>query len=290
MSELPKPGVYPGIDYAIYASWDAMRSSVASKFERSAAHGRLALLDGDEPSASKELGSAVHLAILEPERLEKQCIVKPKADRRLKASREGVLCEAEITAWELEHAGQDWVSQDDLDKALRIRDAIWQKPWAQALLGSYGSNEVSVAWADPEFKLPCKARMDRLVHDYEGVSTIVELKSAFDASHEGFNRARQRFSYHVQAAMQVTGLDVLSPFTHRLKWLAIETAPPFESALYDPTPEMHAEGMRRFKGALAQYAEGMRTGYWPGYSTASRMLDLFPWEKSKNQGDSDDLY
>src|SRR5699024_3672134 len=72
-----------------------------------------------------------------------------------------------------------------------MRDAVYDQPGARALLGLNGQSEKTVLWDDED--VPCRARLDRLS---DGL--ILDVKTAADASPDGFSRSAANYGYDVQ--------------------------------------------------------------------------------------------
>ena len=266
-------GVYPDVSWEEYTSWPAERSSVLTKVAKSPRHAYAAMMDPGEPTPAMELGTALHMAILEPKRFEAEYAVPPKVDRR---TREG---KATWNAFIEEHADKTHLSHDKYQACLAARHAVWREPWAEALLAGQGYNELSALWVDPESKLTCKLRADRLAGDFEGSPVILDIKSCTDASKDAFARSIARYDYHVQSALYRDGFKALRDHYRRPMWLAVETYSPYCAALYEPSDEMLEEGQRRYRAALLTIRECRDSGVWPGYDSGVRMLDLPAWAK-----------
>ena len=277
-SELPKPGLHM-VSWEVYSAWDARRYSELRHFKRSCLHARYLALHPDEPTQAMDLGSAIHVAVLEPESFERRYVkaIDP-GDRRTPANK------AKWEAFLAENAGRGILKADEWENVQRIRESVWRQPWAQELLSGPGANEVSALWTDTAWKLPCKARIDRLS------TRVIDLKSAKDAGREAFMRSIGNFDYYVQASFYLDGLDTLAPSPREWIWIAVETQPPFAPALYTPTNEMLDEGRKRYKAALGQWVECTRNGYWPGYAESPQLIDLPPWMKSKAPEGENDVF
>lgn len=289
----PPDALYPSVEYPRYAAWDARRSSVLRAALRSAAHLRLAdLAEEHDPTKATELGVGVHCAILEPERFERRYV---RALRRGKRSTRIDKAAAAAHALEQLADGREVLDDAQYDRCLAIRDALVRQPWRGALLDGPGVVELSALWSDDTTGVRCKTRADRVTLSYlrPGWSTpapvVVELKSAEDASEEGFRRSIAKYAYHLQARMQLEGLGAhdsatwvdpgtLEPRPEQYVWLVLEKSAPYAAALYSPSSEMLEAAGMRLRHALALWAECTRSGHWPGYPGEPQLIDLPPWE------------
>lgn len=267
-------GIFPGVPYEVYASWPGLRSSYLRHFRRTPAHAHYQALHPDAPSPAMDLGNLIHTAILEPERLEQRYVRTIKVDRRFKEGK------AQWAAFEAQHAGRELVEPQDWEMAQRIREAVWGKPWAQALLGGAGSTELSVRWMDGEFDAArCKARIDRYCAEFEGLPALVDLKSARDASRDAFRADVERFAYGLQAAFYLDGLAAVQPHYRRWLWIVVEKSPPYAVALYEADGEVLEEGRRLYRAAIATHLECWRTALWPDYPDKAQLIGRPPWAR-----------
>lgn len=268
-------GVHPGVSYETYAQWPGLRSSYLRHFRRTALHAREEHLRPSRPTRALDLGNAIHTAILEPELLEKRYAPPYEGgDRRFNAGK------AAWAAFQVEHAGKEILAGGDFDTARRARDSVWKQPWAAALLSGRGANELSIGWDDPEFGVRCKARIDRFAADFDGLPTIVDLKSAEDAGKEAFRRSIENYAYGLQAALYMDGLAVAAgPHYRRWLWVVVEKAPPYACALREPDDEVLEEGRRLYRTAIAMHLECERSGFWLGYPPHPEIIGRPPWAR-----------
>lgn len=283
--------LYPGIGYPVYASWNAWRSSVLRSARKSPAHLRLAQIGvEDDSTRSTALGVGVHCAVLEPALFER------RYTRGLRRGKRGKVDELAHAAFELECAasGREVLEDGQWERCMRMRDALLRQPWRAALLDGPGIVELSVLWHDMETDVRCKSRIDRLTLNYQApgwsspAPAIVELKSAEDATEEGFRRSLSRFRYGMQARMQLEAMaahdsswldpGTLSPRPEQMVWLVLESKPPFEPRLFSPTSDLLDHSGLELRHALAVVAECTRSGSWPGWPADPQPIDLAPWE------------
>lgn len=267
----PEPGVYPGTPYAVYASWDAARSSLLTKFDKSPMHVRHEMLNPRPDTAATALGEAMHTAILEPERFEKDYAVQPKFDRRKTADKQA------LAEWEAEHADCIAILQPEMDECLRARDAAWKHPIASSLLGGRGLNEASMLWEDPETGEACKLRLDRYSM-LGGDTGIIDIKSARDASPGAFQRSAYNYRYHEQAGMYLDGVTVLRGVNARFFWIVIEKDP-VAVVVYEPDVSMLEQGYQDYRRHLRMWHECRKTNRWPGYPETIQPIELPAWAR-----------
>lgn len=261
------PGVAYGMPDALYRALPALGSSDVKRLLRSPAHYRAASESADEPTDAQRLGTAVHLAVLEPERFATDVLVSPKFDRRTKAGKKAA------AEFELRAAGRLALAADEHDTARCVADAVRAHPAASYLLAE-GAPEVSLQWRDEATGTPCKARIDWLRPDHG----IVDLKSARDASPLGFGRAIAQYGYAVQLAHYTAGArQVLRVEPPLFAFIAVETAPPFAVGVYVLDDDACVAAAGRVAEAMARYRDCSASGVWPAYSELIQTVTLPKW-------------
>lgn len=265
-----EPGVYDDMPAEQYHAIEAMSASGAKEMLRSPLHYRWMRDHPKEPTDSMRLGTVAHTAILEPHRLDALVLLRPDGlDKRTKAGR------AEVEALEAQAAaeGRLLVTQEQYDRACRMRDAVRRHPGAQRLLEA-GRAEVSLFWRDAQFDVPCKMRADWLRDD----GGIVDVKTTTNAAEEDFGRAVANYLYHVQAAHYLSGAEHLlhrtPPF---FAFVALENEPPYGVATYVMQPNQILAGARLMERALVRYQQALARNWWPGYYDTIEALQMPGW-------------
>lgn len=218
------------------------------------------------PSKAMDLGSAVHMALLEPERFETECMRGPDDRRGNKWKDAAQYCEA---------YGKLLVTGPDYDKALYMRDAAQQIPVVRALTSGGQQVEHSAYWVDPETQVECRGRLDLYHPD---LKMGADLKTTNDASRDTWAKNAANFGYHVQEAMysegwQLAGGGDMDAFV----FILIESEFPFATAVYELVPSAVLEGRAIMGKALEQYKQCAATNYWPSYPTEIQPLDIPRW-------------
>ena len=161
------------------------------------------------------------------------------------------------------------LTRKEADAVHAMRDAVYNHPGARTLLELPGQSEQTVHWTDED--VDCRARIDRLA-----TGVIVDLKTAADASPDGFSRSAANYGYDMQhtaytrAVRAATGDDL--PFV----FVVVEKAPPHFVALYTLPPEAIERGERRWLDALDLYKRCTETGDWPAYGDD---INTLPWPR-----------
>jgi exodeoxyribonuclease VIII len=234
---------------------------------------------------ARELGNALHISILEPERFEKDFVCEPDikdypgaldlAEDYKRAAKElglPVSGTKPVLKTAIKSASDKYKFWDDIyensingKKVLSIPDwrvckavthRVKKHPAASELFKT-GQAEQSIFWTDKDTGVPCKGRIDWLTNgpidkDSTGV-IIVDLKSTTDASPDGFQRSVSKYRYYVQAAMYTDGLEALGYSVEAFVFAAWEKHIPYASALYFPTKEMLEVGRQEYRRLLRVY-------------------------------------
>lgn len=269
----PQP-LHVGLDLSMpaeqYHAQDAIGSGGVRALLKSAAHFR-AYADAPpkDPTPAQAFGTLVHTLVLEPHAFGDRYIVLPDdiPDRRTKAGKE---------AWAaLESHGKTIITQDDRARAVACATSIVSHP-AAALLLNDTVREVSVGWHDPDTGVPCKARFD--AWRMAGDRGIVDLKTAADASPDGFGRAAATHGYNVQAAHYMRGHEVATGEAPAFfAWIVVESEPPHAVACYQLPFDAYNIGLDLCRSAYRRHMDATQQGVWHAYSDLIQPLAFPAW-------------
>lgn len=249
-----------------YFEHPAVSASALSVFRRSRRlyHARyVAKTMPSSTTARLDLGSACHVAVLEPDTLNDRVTIAPDVNRRTKAGRD------ELAAFEAENSGKLILSPADFEKVVAVRDAVMSVKLARQLIEREGTVEQPVFWHDAETFTHCKAKPDKHLPNDQ---VVVDLKTTTDASEWGFGGSVAKFNYGLQAAHYLAGTEA-----ERFVWVVVAIEPPHEVALY----ELNAEGRGRAKmvhqRTLHELSEVMLSGEWNPQPTTTTEIELPKW-------------
>lgn len=264
-------GLHPAADLSnsAYHALDAVGKSDLDLIARSPLHFKQA---AREETPAMRIGSAVHCAVLEPARFEREYVTAPGGDKRSKAGKEA------FAEFEAANAGKIVLSLDDGLLCHRIAEAIHAHPRVRDLLQS-GRPEVSALWKDAEFSVRCRARVDWL----QDAGVLIDLKTTQDASPAAFARSCATFRYHVQAAWYLDGyLAATGDLPLGFVFIAVEKTPPHAIALYEMDAEAVEYGRKLARRDLARYAIARDLEVWDGYPETVQSLSLPRWALSQD--------
>ena len=258
--------IHPNMPASEYHSHPAVSNSVLGKIAISPAHAR-AYLDGEisEPTPAMKFGTAYHTAILEPEKFGNTYVVFD-GDRRTKQGKEDYQM--------LIDSGATIISREDADTIREMARVMRANPDAAALLTG-GIAEASVFWVDPATGLECKCRPD---YYRESDLTIVDLKTAEDASPAGFARSVANYGYHRQDAHYSDGAQA-----ERFVFIAQEKRPPYAVAVYELDETAKKTGLALRNRDLQVYASCAEFNLWPGYPEGIQTLSLPKWATQETE-------
>lgn len=195
------------------------------------------------------LGSAIHCAILEPERFSNDFVIAPKCDRRTKEGKE--LWVSFLAA----SSGKTVLDEDQNAIIKGMKDSLLSHPTASAML-SGGEAEYSYYTQDLESGLNLKCRPD-----YHNANALIDLKTTQDASFDGFSRQIGNLAYHLQAAFYLDVFNASQGTSYsEFFFIAIENKAPYAVAVYRLDSTHLDYGRIAYRKALTKYAEFLKSG------------------------------
>lgn len=231
------------------------------------------------PTPAMQNGTRVHCALLEPDQFARRYIVGPDISKNSNAWK--------LFAAEAEAREQAVITQLEQDQAYAQAAALMALPEVTELLGE-GEPEVSAYWLeDPDEAagveadgaVLCRCRPDH-VHPVAHGSGVVllDVKTAADASAEGFRKAVHNFGYHQQADWYCRGFARASGLTvHGMVFGVVESEFPHAAAVYMLSDAALLKARKANADALALFARCRAQNKWPGYPSGIQVIDLPPW-------------
>jgi hypothetical protein len=281
VSKVPtSPGIYPGLTREQYEAIDAVNWSILKLYDRSPLHAKHQMDFPSAPTPAMERGTAVHMAVLEPDKFDDEYVVAPKVDRRTKAGK------AEWAEFEQANQGKTFLSKTDGDYIKAVRSKIPKHAAVHDLLSGKGLNECAVVAernVDGQ-KILCKSLVDRITQ-HDGFTWVIDLKSCQDAQPWAFGNKAASLDYGGQAAFYLDNLDAASPSSdveRRFVFLAWEVDPPYEPKLYEMDEGDIATCSSRANRLLRLHAKCVESNDWPGYSSEVELLRLPGWYQERS--------
>lgn len=245
-----------------HSKTEYVSKSLLDLIHKSPAHYK-AYVDGEkkQPTPAMIFGSLVHSVVFN----QNDWAVMPKFDKRVKGMKEAE------EQWIQENADKELiVTADQVEQAIKIRDAVLSHPKAAALL-SEGLAEVSM------FKemhgVKCKCRVDFHNTKY---NVLVDLKTTTNSSPEEFAKSVYNLRYHVQDAfyMDMTGAK-------KFFFIAVEKEPPYNVEVYELDEEARELGRSEYLKDIETYKKCIETNNFHGYTEEQEIhiLSLPKWAK-----------
>lgn len=244
------PVFISGMPDSVYHSHsEGVSSSGLKLVERSPAHFRYRA--ESPPSRAMQLGSAIHCALLEPERFTTDYVLlKDVKDRRA----------SEYKAATKVHGTERVLVSTEADQVAGMQEAVLSNPSMAKRLNAEGWRELSLFVRDPETGVLIRVRYDLLTAD--GIA--VDLKSCQDARPEEFSRSIFNYAYDLQCALYRDAFEWATGETPVFEFAVVEKDMPHGHKLYEPDHTMIQEGRRRYREALNLFAQCEQSGNWPG--------------------------
>lgn len=200
-------------------------------------------------------GTAGHIAVLEPERLESS-IFKATATRR------GT---NEWKANEEEAEGRLLLKAEDYDLVMLCRDVADANPIVRQMREGKIIVETSCYGTDPETGAKVKCRPDHYNVEYQG---MLDVKFLADISDDAWSRDIGAYGYAVQDAYYNHVWNLGSGHTSEfMAFACISKTEPPEIIVRELEPVDIQEGVARFKEALALAERCRKEQHWPGQPT-----------------------
>lgn len=269
---MPEPGIYPDVPDHKYHAVGAISKSRLDLLRRSPAHLWASFTAPREETGALRLGKLLHCLVLEPDQYELRYVVVD-ASRATKAGRAAV---AEAGA-----SGLIPLKPGEHDEARAMADAVRVHPVAGALLAQSGESELTAYWEEEidGMCIPCKMRLDRLVHDLPGFGPVLlDIKTTRDASPRAMSQHIAEYGYHRQAAWYRRGMRMAGGVESRqFTLVCVEAEPPYPVGVYNISEAAQGQGLRELTDALHLLASCITSGEWPGYPAEVVELDLPVW-------------
>lgn len=241
-----------------YRSLPALNASRFKAFVRSPYH----FFNQKEVETTENMliGTAIHTALLEPEKYLSTIAYYPEVDRR---TTEGKRIAAEFEATSVGKSILKAKSQEVVERCVAAVSATDE--WKREKANKNNRYEMVIMF---EFAgIQCKAKLD--ITDSE-VGWITDVKSCQDASHDKFRYDIQDRLYWVQAAFYVMAAEAHFGKKFRFSFCAVETGDPSAVAWYT-VPEDEMERWKSIVGMkMHQLKKCQEDNQWIGY--ASREL------------------
>lgn len=169
-----------------------------------------------ETTPQMELGTAVHMACLEPEKFATEVIEIPPEVLSANGSRSG----GKWKAFQEDNRDRLLLRAQDFAPIRRMRDAVYACPMARKLLESCDKKEQAAYWTRDG--LDCKALIDGL-----GERVIIDIKTAKSSRPQDFATQAANMGYHRQAEWYQGGVHTITGKSLPFIFIVVQNTPPY---------------------------------------------------------------
>jgi hypothetical protein len=259
------PCFVEGMPNDVYHAWpEGVSSSGLKMMERSPAHFRFQAKR--TPSRAMELGTAIHTALLEPERFAADYVLlRDVEDRRRTEYKQAVAV----------HGSERVLVSTEADRVAGMQEAVLSNPAMGERFRRSGWRELSLFVRDPVTQVLVRVRFDLLTDG----GLIIDLKSAADCSAEAFSRSCANYGYDLSAALYDDAFQwATGSASAGFEFAVIESEMPHAHKLYEPDHLMMQAGRKRYRAALDLFAECEKDNHWPlPECTGPELISLPEW-------------
>lgn len=226
-----------------------------------------------DDTKATEWGSLMDCLVLSQDRFATDFAVAPETYTDAKTGEEkpwnwnAKVCQA----WRDEHDGATIIKSDLKARAYKAIEVLESDSeiWPM-LVRSRKQVMVMATWKDKAtgLEIPLKALLDFVPGPGPFGKSLGDFKTGASAEPRKHSRSVFDHNYDAQAALY---LDMWTAATDedRIDFLHVvqESYEPYEVATFILTEEYITLGRKKYTDALEHYAQCLKTGFWPGYST-----------------------
>lgn len=224
----------------------------------------------DEPQAPPTdamiFGTALHSALLQPERVTSFAVRPEGLDGRTKA-------------------GKEWLAANE-DKIVlfptqsvaikRMVENVWAHPVAKRLLA--GSDFERSLFATDENGVLRKGRLDVLT---KAGNILPDVKTCESAAPDDFEKSVVNYRYMVQAAYYLDLAELVGIKREKFCFICVEKSPPYCVAVHQLDDLVVEWGRKLYQRDLTVYRQCLESGVWPGYSPEVGIIGVPQWARKE---------
>lgn len=266
---LPKgidPAFLPTLTDAEYRKATGLSKSMLSHFLVSPAH-YLAHCDmSSEPTPSMMFGTAYDAEILQQNPKDFYAVM-PDVDGRTKEGK------AIKEQFKIDSAGKAIISPADADKIPLMKSALYNHQTANTLLRGLTHKQSAVfgTYKGGQAEVRLKGLLDGF-NEKKGI--IIDLKTAEDASPDGFRKAIWKFKYAYQNIQYLWLMNNAGFTVNEFVFIVQEKEPPYAVGCYTISVDDLQLTLNYWEKAMQSFAECQRTGNYPAYADSIVNLKL----------------
>lgn len=217
---------------------------------------------------SLDIGSAVHVLVLEPELFLEQFVVLPEGFTKYSNDNKKL--------WnDIIKSKRTPMKTKDFETASKMAFSIRSNKAFRAILESLGKGSVEDSLFFKHRGACLRSRPDWYCDDI-----IIDIKTTASAHKDDFRKSIVNFGYHRQAYISTLGLSKLTGQQFKTVLLmAVESEPPYLTANYLLTQDIIDVGGFEVEKAIDIYNQCVESDEWPGYPEEVQNIDLPYWYK-----------
>lgn len=200
-------------------------------------------------SKAMALGTAVHEALLEPDKFRQNYYFLGDIDRRTKEGKEQYKAALELA--------KNKTIMPMADKY--IIDNIYENFKKNKLAQYYSKGQVELSHYGKYNDIDIRVRPDVINMQKE---FIADIKTCRNNSPKAFKNDVYKYAYHLQAAFYMDNIPGINHF----KFITVETVYPFSVEVYTLSEEMLEQGRNAWKAAFKDYELYLETGISTSYN------------------------
>ena len=239
----------------------------------------------EKASPALSLGTLAHLAILEPDAFA-DAVVQPECDIRTNAGKETLVTWLTTLVGEptirppvkaavgttldlylaelrprLATSGLTVITEEQRTLCLGMREAIMGRDHTRSLIEADGECEISGFTTDQDYGIPLKIRPDKLL---SGAPIVLSLKTCQSVAERDYLRSAWTYGWHAAAFFYMRAMERITGERHRYWEACVESAPPFDCALYEYSDREIQEGESLMRRGMETYSRCVTENLWPG--------------------------
>lgn len=255
--------IIQSLSNADYHADEAIGSTGLKLIIRSPAHFRY-----QEPvehdTRAKQLGTALHCALLEPDRFLTHYLIANCDDRR----------DAQYKGLAKDVGGDRVLTITEHRRIVSAQKSAYRNSEARELLEYPGRYELTVKATCPETGVKVKCRFDKKLDDFRAL----DVKKTQDAREDPFGRSIDNYMYYLSVAFYMdawywaTGERITS-----MPLIAIEEKSPHAVMVHHLPEDWIQQGRYEYETALRIYADCLEKDEWPSYVNESCVAAMPDW-------------
>lgn len=293
-------GIFFGVDRAEYDAIDAVNQSRLKPMAISPLQAEHEA-ESREESEAMRFGTAVHVAVLEPDSFNDRYHIMPACDKRTKegkalyhaalhAAGKGRYAEALAAANSMKgeekqkaldlaegYADEGKIIMPDTGRysyqyACEMGKRMHAHPDIHQLFSRGHEAEAMLIWTDPITKLLCKGLVDAVVED--AWPSLGDVKTARQIYADFFSKEMYDRGYYIQAPFYLDGYKEITGKDANFVIAVTQNEPPHDCALYPMGEDTIKLGRLHYRRLMARWLTCVTTGNWPGLPQRPVELDV----------------